>query len=66
MRMTCTPHAWPSGAIISWHRLGLGLARCAWLAAGAAQAARPMITAEARNVDAKSCQVESWVKSNRG
>lgn len=64
MRMTCAPYAWLPGATISWHRLGLAL--CAWLAAGAAQAARPMITDDARIVDAKSCQVETWVKSNRG
>lgn len=29
------------------------------------QAARPMITDDARLVDAKTCQVESWVKDNR-
>lgn len=31
----------------------------------AAHAARPMITDDARVVDAKACQVESWVKKNR-
>jgi hypothetical protein len=31
-----------------------------------AQAARPMITDDARVVDAKACQLESWVKNNRG
>lgn len=30
------------------------------------QAARPMITDDARVVDAKTCQVESWVKKNTG
>jgi hypothetical protein len=32
----------------------------------AAHAARPMITDDARLVDAKACQVESWVRVNRG
>lgn len=31
-----------------------------------AHAARPMITDDARIVDAKACQLESWVKDNRG
>ena len=31
-----------------------------------AQAARPMITDDARIVDPKACQVETWVKRNRG
>jgi hypothetical protein len=31
----------------------------------AAHAARPMVTDDARIVDAKSCQVESWIKKNR-
>lgn len=31
-----------------------------------AYAARPMITDDARAVDAKSCQVESWVRTNQG
>ncbi|MGD9944268.1 MAG: hypothetical protein AB7S98_13630 [Burkholderiaceae bacterium] len=35
------------------------------LAAGQAKAARPMVTDDARIVDAKACQVESWVKFNR-
>lgn len=30
-----------------------------------AHAARPMITDDARIVDAKACQVEAWVRSNR-
>src|SRR6188768_3556363 len=32
----------------------------------AAHAARPMITDDARLVDAKACQVESWMRSNQG
>lgn len=35
-------------------------------APGTSQAARPMITDDARIVDPKSCQVESWVQSYRG
>jgi len=29
-------------------------------------AARPMVTDDARIVDAQSCQVESWIRTNRG
>jgi hypothetical protein len=36
------------------------------LAPPAAHAARPLITDDARTVDAKACQVESWVRSNQG
>lgn len=36
------------------------------LAPALAFAARPMITDDARIVDAKSCQVESWVRTNHG
>lgn len=49
----------------------MNLARClaapALLVAFAlpAHAARPMITDDARIVDAKSCQVESWARGNR-
>lgn len=32
---------------------------------GAAQAARPMVTDDARIVDAKACQVESWARRNQ-
>ena len=32
---------------------------------GLSHAARPMITDDARIIDPKSCQLESWVKSNR-
>lgn len=31
-----------------------------------AHAARPMVTDDARTVDSHACQVESWVKTNRG
>jgi len=36
------------------------------LPATQALAARPMITDDARVVDPKACQVESWIKRNRG
>lgn len=49
----------PSGLL--WRRAVLLLS----LAAGfSAYAARPMITDDARLVDAKSCQVESWARKN--
>lgn len=35
------------------------------LGTGQVDAARPMITDDARIIDPKSCQLESWVKSNR-
>lgn len=35
------------------------------LASACAHAARPMITDDARTVDAKACQLETWVKFNR-
>jgi hypothetical protein len=38
---------------------------CGTLAVLPAWAARPMITDDARLVDAKACQVESWVRHNR-
>ena len=41
----------------------LGLALLAL--AGTVHAARPMITDDARIVDPKACQLESWVRSNR-
>src|SRR5688572_22139816 len=31
-----------------------------------AHAARPLVTDDARTVDAKACQVESWTRSNQG
>lgn len=46
-----------------WTAAALGLA--AALGSGPAYAARPMITDDARIVDAKSCQLESWVKSRK-
>jgi len=36
------------------------------LTAPASYAARPLITDDARTVDAKACQVETWVRSNHG
>ncbi|MFZ5593266.1 MAG: hypothetical protein ACOY4D_03195 [Pseudomonadota bacterium] len=44
--------------------LRLVLLGAATLAANAAHAARPMITDDARIVDAKACQLESWAKKN--
>lgn len=46
-----------------WTAAALGLA--AALGSGPAYAARPMITDDARIVDSKSCQLESWVKSKK-
>lgn len=40
-------------------------AACLLLAAAPAFAARPMITDDARIVDAQSCQVESWIHRHR-
>lgn len=42
------------------------LAAALLLMPAAAHPARPMITDDARTVDAKACQVESWARSNRG
>ena len=44
----------------------LALAVVTAITSPAAYAARPMITDDARTVDAKACQVESWVRSNQG
>jgi hypothetical protein len=54
---------------------GFALSRFAWLCAlglcallqlsSVSHAARPMITDDARLVDEKSCQVESWTRNNR-
>ena len=41
------------------------LALAALLPWGVAQAARPMVTDDARIVDAKACQVESWARRNQ-
>ncbi len=35
-----------------------------WLTFGPAHAARPMVTDDARIVDAKACQLESWARKN--
>lgn len=51
-----------------FHLPACALATCALAAAlcgAGAHAARPMITDDARLVDAKSCQVESWARRNR-
>ena len=45
--------------------LAAAAALCLALAASVAQAARPMITDDARLTDPKACQVESWVRQNR-
>lgn len=45
--------------------LARGLVLPFTLAAPAAEAARPMITDDARIVDEKSCQIESWMKKSR-
>lgn len=42
-------------------RAGMAILGCA---GAAADAARPMVTDDARIVDAKACQVESWIKSD--
>lgn len=39
---------------------------CWILASGSANAARPMNTDDARIVDPKSCQLESWIKHPKG
>ena len=46
--------------------LRLLLLSVALMAANSAQAARPLVTDDARIVDAKACQLESWIKKNRG
>ena len=49
-----------------WSRFGaLPLAALALLVSPGAQGARPMTTDDARVVDPKSCQLESWVRRNR-
>lgn len=42
----------------------LAVAACAFACPDAARAARPMVTDDARVVDSKSCQVESWLRHN--
>lgn len=50
------------------HFDALPAALAIWLALGTpmSHGARPMITDDARTVDAKACQVESWVRTNHG
>jgi hypothetical protein len=62
MRTTRFPHPRRFGAAHPLFRLAL--LGPAILAATAVHAARPLITDDARTVDAKACQVESWVKKN--
>lgn len=45
---------------------GLAVAGFLGLHAGTARAARPMVTDDARVVDPKACQVETWVRRNQG
>jgi len=42
------------------------LAACMVLTSPVTQSARPMMTDDARLVDPKACQVESWVRTNKG
>ncbi|MNJ99157.1 hypothetical protein D3C87_169320 [compost metagenome] len=60
--MRFTPHT------LTTLRTSLRTSLLLCLAAGSlnVHAARPMITDDARIVDAKACQVESWVKDNKG
>ena len=62
MRMTRFRHPGRFGA--AYPPLRSALLSAALLAGSTAHAARPMITDDARIVDAKSCQVESWVRRN--
>ena len=45
--------------------LGFAAGMFSMLSSPGAQAGRPMITDDARILDAKACQVESWMRSNR-
>ena len=56
----------PLGFTHAKRQLCAVLAAISALAPPAAFGARPMITDDARIVDAKSCQVESWVRTNHG
>lgn len=59
-KQTCIPHTYRSACA---HVLcATALSACF---VGSAQAARPMITDDARLVDAGACQVESWARRNR-
>lgn len=62
MRIACFKHRGRFGA--AYPSLLLALT-AGGDAATSAQAARPIITDDVRIVDAKSCQLESWVKQNR-
>ena len=62
MRMTRFRHPGRFGA--AYPPLRSALLSAALLAGSTAHAARPMITDDARIVDAKACQLESWVKKN--
>jgi hypothetical protein len=62
MRINRFQHPGRFGA--AWPPLRLALLGAALLAPHAAQAARPMMTDDARITDAKACQLESWVKKN--
>jgi hypothetical protein len=62
VRIARFQHPGRSGA--AFLTLRPALLGAAILAANAAHAARPMITDDARIVDAKACQLESWVKKN--
>ena len=64
MRMTCFQHPGRFGAAFPPRYLGLTVVLC--LLAPWAQAARPMITDDARITDAQSCQLESWTRNNHG
>lgn len=64
MRLVRFQHPGRFGA--AYPPLRLALCGAALLAANIAQAARPMITDDARIVDAKACQLESWAKKNQG
>jgi hypothetical protein len=63
MRITRFQHPGRFGAAFPPLGIGLALALCSL--APAVYAARPMITDDARIVDAKACQLESWAKKNR-
>lgn len=62
MRMTRFRHPGRFGA--AYPPLRPALLSAALVATPAAYAARPMITDDARIVDAKACQLESWIKKN--
>lgn len=54
-----------SSVLVSWAVVGM-VSGLGLLSGGSAMAARPMITDDARIVDDKSCQVESWARRNQG